>query len=187
LWIDYLDIPRDLTLHAIIIPVIAIPNTSPDPLAPTLLQQLWAKYAACLAAQQHITALSWQLLDWNPAWRRPNQTDIISLFISSTQWHNAWKKPFGDVVAGFPDMRDWLSRSPNAKSAIEVWSHPPVGGGAYRFKDLEDFIKGKFTGQSSTSPSKAKCGSGSHKKKSKDVESPSKSDSGKAGPSKTHR
>ena len=152
----------------------------------TLLQILWSKYAACLAAQQRVATLSWTFPDWNPAWRKPNQTDIISLFISTTQWHNKWKRPFGDIVANFPDMRDWLSRSPNAKPAIEVWCHPPIPGGPYCFKDLEDFIKGEFTGQVLISPSKAKRGSGSHKKK-KDVNSSSNSDSGKAGSSKTPR
>jgi len=187
-WIDYLEIPRNLTVHSNT--AIPEPNALADSPAPSPLQQLWAKYVACLDAQQRITTMTWSPPAWSPTWRQPNQSDIIALFISTSQWHNTWKRPLKDVVTRFPDMQDWLAQSPNAKSALEVWGYPPIGEGTYRFKDLEMFVKGKYTGRSSTSPSKSKR---QHRKKSslstdnKDIDTTSNSDSAKAGPSKIHR
>jgi len=79
-------------------------------------------------------------------------------------------------------MHNWLSQSSDAKPALEVWGHPSTGEGSYRLKDLDDFINGRFTGRTSTSPSKSKR---THKKKSNITTNTS--DSGKAGSSKSSR
>jgi len=82
-WIDYLEIPRNLTVHSNT--AIPEPNALADSPAPSPLQQLWAKYVACLDAQQRITTMTWSPPAWSSTLVSPTYSSWIP--VDSSGFH----------------------------------------------------------------------------------------------------
>lgn len=67
----------------------------------------------------------------------PNQTEIISLFVSKTTWHDVYAKVF-PVAEKFDDMQAWLTGNSDRKSEIEIWG---AVKSKYTIGDLKGWIK----------------------------------------------
>ena len=67
----------------------------------------------------------------------PNQTEVISLFVSKTTWHDVYAKVF-PVAERFDDMQAWLTGNSDRKSDIEIWGEVKL---KYTMGDLKGWIK----------------------------------------------
>ena len=52
--------------------------------------------------------------------KAPNQTEVVSLFVARTTWHNSYVKVF-PLVEGYEDMQSWLDGSDDCKSDLQIW------------------------------------------------------------------
>jgi len=81
--------------------------------------------------------------------KKPNNTELINLFVSTMQYYDYFKKFFAKVIdGGYTDMMAWLAKGPNAPSDRDVWGFTAP---AYNFKDLDKWLEnagGKLTQQS---------------------------------------
>ena len=82
--------------------------------------------------------------------KAPNQTEVVSLFVARTTWHNSYVKVF-PLVEGYEDMQSWLDGSDDCKSDLQIWG---VVKSKYTVGDLIEWI-GKQKGKKGKSPSKS--------------------------------
>ena len=73
----------------------------------------------------------------------PNQTEVISLFVSKTTWHDVYAKVF-PIAEHFDDMQAWLAGNSDRKSEIEIWG---ADKSKYTIGDLKGWIKQKSGGE----------------------------------------
>jgi hypothetical protein len=83
----------------------------------TSLKFYYQKYKAILQAQHTVDDM-FSKGQW-PAQRKPNQTDIIRLFLSPSMWHSHVKKL--SKVSDYPLMQEWLEGGVNAPDNDAVW------------------------------------------------------------------
>jgi len=60
-----------------------------------------------------------------PTWpkklgKAPNHTEVVSLFVARTTWHNSYVKVF-PLVEEYEDMQSWLDGSDDCKSDLQIW------------------------------------------------------------------
>jgi len=79
-----------------------------------------------------------------------NQTEVVSLFVARTTWHNSYVKVF-PLVEGYKDMQSWLDGSDDCKSDLQIWG---VVKSKYTVGDLIEWL-GKQKGKKGKSPSKS--------------------------------
>ena len=124
--------------------------------------------------------------------KAPNQkTDIVSLFVARTTWHNTYVKIL-PLVEEYEDMQAWLEENPDCKSDLQIWG---VIKSKYTIGDLTEWFQ-KQKGQKITwspkkhatkSPSKSESkGKGKEKEiVQKEVETKKKSHKKKKGVAST--
>jgi hypothetical protein len=67
----------------------------------------------------------------------PNKTEIISLFVAKTTWHNSYAKLF-PTAEGYEDMLAWLEGDSDSKSDLELWGVTKM---KYSLTDLGEWLK----------------------------------------------
>src|SRR6266568_6319883 len=155
------------------------------------LQVMYQRYT-------HVNEIYARVLDMVNEWtwpkelgKAPNQTDIVSLFVARTTWHNTYVKIL-PVVEEYEDMQAWLEENPDCKSDLQIWG---VIKSKYTIGDLTEWLQ-KQKGQKITwspkkhatkSPSKSESkGKGKEKEiVQKEVETKKKSHKKKKGVAST--
>jgi hypothetical protein len=99
------------------------------------LQDYYAKYQACLKAQQ--------LLDKSSAegkWpgKKPTSTEIVELFVSKSMWHSHFKHAFSNIN-NHPSMVKWLEGGEEGPTNLEAWGFEKAHA-TYNFSDLFSYL-----------------------------------------------
>lgn len=117
----------------------------------------YTKYKAYLQAtatlDKMIAAGTW-------SGKKPNNTEIIELFVSKSMWHSHYKPGFTGI-SQYPTMVQWLENDKNSPSDLETWG---VEKSVYLFQDLL-----KYAANGGSLVEKEGKGKGKEKEKAKKV------------------
>lgn len=91
----------------------------------------FAKYKACLQAQETVTQ---KMKDgsWPQGVKKPTSTMIIELFVSRSYWHTYMTPAFHDI-SHYPLLKEWLEDLEGGPADADVWG---VVQTSYGFSDL---------------------------------------------------
>jgi hypothetical protein len=95
------------------------------------LRANYAKYKACLAAQDTL-AKKRKDGSWPEGIKRPTATEIVEIFMSKSYWHKYITPAFHDI-SHYPLIQEWLEDLENGPSDEEVWGGVQT---SYGFNDL---------------------------------------------------
>ena len=144
-----------------LIALLNIPEQIAQPIKNAGLKINYAKYKACLKAQD---TLRQKIKEgtWPDGVKKPTSTNIIELFVSRSYWHHYMTQAFHDI-AHYPLLKDWLEDIEGGPIDEDVWGTAQT---SYGFGDLQ---KEKERRQQAKGKGKAakKDGSGEAKNKSK--------------------
>jgi hypothetical protein len=136
------------------------------------VREAWQKVKDIALAQK---TLSEKIKANNWSGQRPSETDIRSLFCSSSTWDSHWKH-FAQVQPSTP-LWEWLEETEGQPSALELWGRETLKPS---FTELKEVIKNKGypkKGKGKGKGKKDKKGEGSGKGKGKKKSSSEGSDS----------
>jgi hypothetical protein len=104
------------------------------------LKWCYEKYKGFNAAVQTMDQLSKQG-KWPSGVMKPNQTELIEIFMSKSYWHAYVVKTFA-LVAPHPQMVAWLEDDSDGLSDFDVWHKQKS---EYGFKELKDWLRNDGT------------------------------------------
>jgi hypothetical protein len=115
-----------------LVALLNIPEHLAMPIKNAGLKVNYAKYKACLQAQD---ILSQKIKDgtWPQGVKKPTTTVIIELFVSKSYWHSYMTPAFHDI-SHYPLLKDWLEDLENGPADADVWG---VVQTSYGFSDLQ--------------------------------------------------
>jgi hypothetical protein len=115
-----------------LIALLDVPENLARPMRNAGLRINYAKYKACLQAQE---VLNQKLKDntWPQGVKKPAASDIIKLFVSRSQWHEYMTPAFSNIN-DFPIIKDWLEDTEDSPSDADVWG---LSKATYNFSDLQ--------------------------------------------------
>jgi len=98
-----------------------------------------AKYQGYLDICQKVNTMTWPDELRGRGLKKPNNTELIKIFVSTTQYYDYFKKYFAKVIdRGYTNMMAWLARADNAISDRDLWGFTAA---TYTFKDLDKWLE----------------------------------------------
>jgi hypothetical protein len=115
-----------------LIALLNIPEHLAKPIKSAGLRVNFAKYKACLQAQD---TLGQKIRDgsWPEGVKKPTSTIIIELFVSRSYWHTYMTPAFHDI-SHYPLLKEWLEDLEGGPSDADVWG---IVQTSYGFSDLQ--------------------------------------------------
>jgi hypothetical protein len=97
------------------------------------LKSYYQKYKGFLQAKRTLDDMV-SKGQW-PARKKPNQQDLVDIFIGHSMWHSHVKKIAN--VSKYPVMQAWMEGGADAPTDIDAWGYGKVN---YTFADLFRFF-----------------------------------------------
>jgi hypothetical protein len=115
-----------------LVSLLNIPEQLAQPIKNAGLRINYAKYKACLQAQETLVQKIKQGT-WPADAKKPTNTNIIELFVSRTYWHQYVKPAFHDI-SQYPLIKEWLEDTEGGPADVDVWGKEQ---NSYSFADLQ--------------------------------------------------